>query len=76
MRLIKSGERLALECLEQGNILLVQIYFPIKLVRLLKGGERRALECLEQGMRLETEALADLPHLLNRNALDYVDLYV
>ena len=45
-------------------------------MRLLKGGERRALECLEQGMRLETEALADLPHLLNMNTLDYVDLYV
>ena len=37
----------------------------------MKGGERLALECLEQGMRLETEALADLPHLLNMNALDY-----
>ena len=40
----------------------------------MKGGERLTLECLEQGMRLETEALADLPHLLNMNALDYVDL--
>ena len=37
----------------------------------MKGGERLTLECLEQGMRLETEALADLPHLLIMNALDY-----